>query len=291
MQQEEIISLLDIIEDKMLDADTLGFSPDVLAVLDNVEASNQDIEMLKFRIGQEILMKIFNIANSAYYGTLKKGAIHTFYEIVTRLGMSHTKVLIIILSQQSLAHDDEKVETVFARSFAASVVGKLLAQQMGVREDAAKRVELGGLFSEIGKMIMIIYKKLHAPDDDRIDDVFIEKYSPYLTERIIDVFALPDYLKTMVFQEGLGVEAGHITLSGIASLATSFVRESFKKHRNRLLVEPLALPPDYDPLMSLEQIIREQFNAVGLGKYILVAKGRKRVLHSHESTKKISRPF
>lgn len=282
MQQDEIIILLDIIEDKMMDANTLGFSPEVLAVLDDIEASNDEIEMLKFRIEQEILVKIFNIANSAYYGALKKGNIHTFYELVTRLGMSHTKALIIILALRHLARGDEEVEAVFASSFAASVVGKLLALQMGVREEAAKRVELGGLFSEIGTMIMIVYKKFHAADDERIDDAFIERYSPYLTERIIDAFSLPDYLKTMAFQEGLGVEAGHITLSGITRLAISFVRESFRKHHNSLLVEPLALPVEYDQLMSLEHIIKEQFNAVGLGMYLIVDGSKKRLLPARE---------
>ena len=133
MQQDEIINLLDAIEDKMMGADTPGFSPDVLAVLDDMEAGNNEIEMLKFRIAPEILVKIFNIANSAYYGALKKGNINTLYELVTRLGMSHTKALIIILAQQKLARGDEKVEAVFAGSFAASVVVKLLALQMGVR--------------------------------------------------------------------------------------------------------------------------------------------------------------
>lgn len=282
MQQEEILSLLDVIEEKMLDADTLGFSPDVLAILDNVEASNNEIEMLKFRIGQEILMKIFNVANSAYYGSLKKGTIHTFYEVVTRLGMSHTKALIIILAQQYLARDDEKVEVIFARSFAASIIGKILAQQMGLREDLAKKVELGGLFSEIGSMILHVYKKLHAPDDDRIDETFIEKYAPYLTERIIDVFALPDYLKAMIFQEGLVVEANYITLSGIRSLAVQFVHANFSKHNNHLVLEPLALPPGQDQIVSLDHIIQDQFNAVGLGKYLRIAREKKRLLPAYE---------
>ena len=163
MQQEEIVALIDVIEEKMMDADTLGFSPEVLAILDDVEAGNKEIEMVKFRIAPEILMKIFNVANSAYYGALRKGSIRTFYELVTRLGMSHIKALIIILAQQQLAQGDEEVEAVFAGSFASSVLGKLLALQMGIREDAAKRVELGGLFSEIGRMIMIVYKKIHAP--------------------------------------------------------------------------------------------------------------------------------
>lgn len=286
MQQEEISSLLDIIEEKMLDEKTFGFSPDVLAILDNVEASNNEIEMIKIRIGHDILMRIFSFANSAYYGSLSKGGIHTFYEVVTRLGMSHTKALIIILALQLLARDDAEVEAIYARSFASSVIAKILAQQVGLREDMAKKAELGGLFSEIGRMILHVYKKLHAPDDERIDKLFIDKYSPYMTERIIDVFALPDYLKKMIFQEGLVVEASYITLSGITQLAVQFVHASFSKYSNHLVIEPLALPPGHDQLASLDHIIEDQFNAVGLGKYLRVIRERQRLLPVYESKNK-----
>jgi hypothetical protein len=286
MQQEEILSILDVIEMKMLDAETLGFSPDVLAILDNVEASNNEIEMLKFRIGQEILVKIFNIANSAYYGSLKIGTVHTFYKVVTRLGMSHTKALIIIFSLQLLARDDEEIEAIFARSFASSVIGKILAQQFGLREDLVKRVELGGLFSEIGRMIICVYKKLHALDDERIDEKFIEKYHPYLTERIIDMFGLPDYLKEMIFCEGIVLEANYINLAGITRFAVDFVAANFSKFHNHLVIEPLPLPPSHDQAMSLNHIIEEQFHAVGLNKYLRIVRKRERLLPAYEEKKK-----
>lgn len=278
MQQEEILEILDRIEKKMMDEESLGFSPEVLAILDNVEASNREIEMMKFRISQNILVRIFNIANSVYYGSLKKGSIHTFYEVVTRLGMGHTKALIIILAQQLLARDDEKVELIFARSFASSVIGKILAQQFGLREDMAKKVELGALFSEIGRMMIYVYKKLHAPDEERIDESFIDLYHPYLTERIIDVFSLPSYLKAMIFQKGVVVEANYITLSGITQIAVNFVQASFDQFNNHLVVEPLALPPGQDQAMSLDHIIEEQFSAVGLNKYLMIVRKRERLL-------------
>jgi len=278
MQQEEILSILDIIEEKMLDETTLGFSPVVLAILDNVEASESEIEMLKFRIGHDILMRIFSFANSAYYGSLSKGSIHTFYEVVSRLGMNHTKALIIILSLQFLARDDEEVEVLFARCFASSVIGKIIAQQAGVREDMAKKVELGGLFSEIGRMIIHVYKKLHAPDDERIDKIFIEKYHSYLTERIVETFALPDYLKTMVFHEGLVIESNNITLSGIMQLGVQFVYANFSKFNNHLVIEPLVLPSGQDQTMSLDRIVEGQFDAVGLGKYLRIVRKKQRLL-------------
>lgn len=282
MQPDEILSILDAVETKMLDEETLGFSPEVLAILDNVEASNAEIEMLKFRISQEILMRIFNIANSVYYGSLKKGSIHTFYEVVTRLGMSHTKALIIILALRLLARDDEEVETIFARSFASSVIGKILAQQVGLRENTAKKIELGGLFSEIGRMILHVYRKMYAPDDERIDEPFIEKYHPYLTERIIHVFSLPDYLKAMVFREGIVIEGDSITPSGIMQLAVQLVYASFDKFDNHLVIEPLALSSGCDQTLSLDQIIQDQFNAVGLGKFLRIVRKRQRLLPDYE---------
>lgn len=286
MDSEEIISLLDAIEEKMIDKVTLGFSPEVLGILDNVEASNQEIEMLKARIGNEILMRVFNIANSAYYGSLRKGSIYTFYEVVTRLGMNHTKALIIILALQIMARDDKEIEVIFARSYASSVLGKILAQQFGMREDNAKRVELGGLFSEIGKMIIVLYKKLHTVDDQRIDEVFIKKYHPYLSERIIEKFSLPEYLKQMIFVDNLVVEANYITMTGMTQLAVSYVASSFNKFSNRLVIEALPMPAGQDQTLSLDAIIEEQFNAVGLGKYLRIIRKRERILPKYEKREK-----
>ncbi len=96
MEKIQALGVLAKIEDRMLNRVNLGFNPEVLDVLDNVEASNEEIEQIKIRISNEILIRLFSIANSAYYGSLKKGAIRTFYEVVNRVGMNHTKALIII---------------------------------------------------------------------------------------------------------------------------------------------------------------------------------------------------
>jgi hypothetical protein len=287
MEKDEILALLDTIEVKMLNKETLGFSPEALLVLDNVEASSQEIEMLKARISSEITIRIFNIANSAYYGSLRKGSIYTFYEVVTRLGMNHTKALIIILALQILARDDQEIEVIFARSFASSVLGKILAQQFGLREENAKKIELGGLFSEIGKMIILLYKKFHALDDERIDENFIKKYHLYLTERIVEMFALPDYLMQMLFSESIVVEENYITSSGMVQIAISLVAASFHKFNNRLVIESL-VPSVWgrDETVALETIIENQFNAVSLGKYLRIIKKRERLLPKYESKRK-----
>ena len=290
MDKDEIIKLLDSIEEKMIDKETFGFSPEVLGTLDNVEASHDEIELLKAQIGNEILMRIFNFANSVYYGNLRKGSIYTFYEVVTRLGMNHTKALIIILALQILARDDKEIEVIFARSFASSVMGNVFAHQCGMREDNVKIVELGGLFSEMGRMVLVLYKKIYGSDDPRIDQDFIDKYHPYLTERIIEIFALPDYLNQMVLSESIVVEGNYITVSGVTQLAINFVTASFNKFHNHLVIE--ALSPNFlahNDAISLDTIIEDQFHAVGLGKYLRIIRRRERLLPKYEGRKENSK--
>lgn len=283
MDKDEIIKLLDSVEEKMINKETLGFSPEVLEILDNVEAGNQEIEMIKLQISSEILMLIFGIANSAYYGRLKKGNISSFYEVVTRLGMNHVKVLIIILALRILARGDKELEIIFVRSFVSAVFGKVLAQQFGRKEDNAKKVELGGLFSEIGKMIIILYKKLHAPDDERINEKFIETYHPYLAERIIKTFVLPDYLRQMVFSDSIVMQENYISIAGITRIAIDFVVSSFQKFHNHLVIEDLTSPVSgRDDSVTLAGIVEYQFNAVGLGRYLRIIKKKERLLPEYE---------
>jgi hypothetical protein len=282
MENAEVLLILDAIEDQMMHEGVLGFSPAVLAVLDDMDASNNEIESLKFRIGRDVLMRIFNYASSAYWGSLKKGSIQTFYEVVTRLGMAHTKAMILILSLKMLAHDDPEIEEIFARCFSAATLGKIMAGQFGMREESAKKVELGGLFSETGRMIMEVYKKRWAPDDERIDLPFVEKYHTYLTERLIERFALPDYLKGMIFHDGIVIEANYFTLASLTQLAVNMVAVSFQKYHGRLVIEALPLPEGQDRSHSLEHMIVEQFNSVGLGKYLRIIHKKERILPVYE---------
>jgi hypothetical protein len=88
--------ILDI-ENKILNNVNLGFDPDVLAVLSNPDANESEIELLKSKMGDEILVRLFSIANSAYYGHLKRGTVDTFYKVVSRLGMDFARVLVIFI--------------------------------------------------------------------------------------------------------------------------------------------------------------------------------------------------
>lgn len=273
MEKIQALGILAKIENKMLNKINLGFNPAVLDVLDNMEASNEEIERIKIRISNEILIRLFSIANSAYYGSLKKGSIRTFYEVVSRVGMNHTKALIIIFALHIMAEGDRDVEIVFARSFATSVLGKVLAREFSIREDMAKRVELGGLLLEIGKIMLILYKKFRKPEEEDIDDEFISTYHAYMGEKTIDRFSLPDYLKSIVHSNCLSLDTQVIALKGIVQLAHDTVSASFQKFHNKLVLESPPPGPERDAAGMLGNIIKEQFNAVGLGQYIRIDVG------------------
>jgi HD-like signal output (HDOD) protein len=68
--------------------------------------------MITVQISSEILLTILGIANSAYYGKSRKGNISNFYKVVTRLGMNHVKVLIVILALRILARGDKELELI-----------------------------------------------------------------------------------------------------------------------------------------------------------------------------------
>lgn len=286
MDSAEVLQILDIIEEKMINEEVIGFSPEVIMTLDNMDASHQEIEMIKVKIDNEVLRHLFNIANSAYYGSLKKGSLRSFHEVVTRLGMNYTKVLIIILSLPKMARGDEEIEVIFARCYSSSVMGQIVARQFGLRESSVKMVELGGLFSEIAKMILVLYKKKYGADDERIDDNFIRRYHPYLSERLIDAFSLPEYLNPIIFADSIVVESNFITIHGITQLAISYVAASFGKFGNRLVIEALPVKPGEDQEAALDVIIENQFNAVGLGKYLRIIRKKERLLPKYERKQK-----
>ena len=88
----EIASQIERIELTLMKDDILGLDPTILSVLDNVDIGRDEIENLKAKLGAHIFSHLFNIANSAYHGSLKLGPVEHFFDVVNRIGLQHTKV-------------------------------------------------------------------------------------------------------------------------------------------------------------------------------------------------------
>lgn len=266
-------TILNAVEKEVLAGLNLGFDLQVLEILEDPDADERQIEMLKTRISEEVLIRLFNIANSVHYGHLRKGKVDNFYQLVSRLGMSFTKTLILILSLFALVRSRE-AETVFARCFAVSVIaGKVLGRELGLREDDAKKVELGGLFCEIGKVVMILYKERYPREWDKMDppDDFLDKFNSYFGEQMIEKFKLPDHLREMVATDHISLGEELLTLSGILHIARCAVDAGFKKSGKLVLHSPM---PDMNSAMASNRgsFIYEQFKAIGLEKYIEIVR-------------------
>lgn len=270
MDEEKATLVLSDIEEKILNKVSFGFDPEVLDVLNNPDASEKEIELLKTKIGNEILFRLFGVANSVYYGQLRRGPVDTFYKVVARVGMDFARVLIIFLAFAELSKNKE-VKTIFAKSFATSIVGgKILAKEFGLRDNDAKKVELGGLLLEIGKIIIALYRSLYndAYVEAEIGEDFISQYHSRLGVKIIEKFELPEFLKDMIYTDCLTLETELISLSGIVMLAYSIVDLSFRRFDNKLVIASPMPDPDGMVVHTTGEVIEETFKAVGLAGHI-----------------------
>jgi len=261
---------IDIIEETLLKEGVLGFDPQILSVLDDPNISQKEIENLKVKLGPEIFNHLFSIANSAYHGSLKMGPMRHFFDVVTRLGMEHTKVEILLFAMHRLFRGDMETELLYVKSFAASVVGRTLARGLGFRDDAARKVELGCLLFHIGSLMMMVYQNRYQDGEVHVDADFIQKYQSSLAERIVKRFQLPEYLFEMVITRGFSLSRMGIDLSGVVQMAIAAVEMSFQRFNNRLVILTPMLSSDEDGSITLGAIIEEQFAAAEFLKYLQV---------------------
>ena len=267
---DEIASQIETIELTLIKNSALGFDPTILTVLDDVEIRQEEIENLNSKLGADVFTYLFNIANSAYHGSLKMGPVKHFFDVVNRIGTQHTKALIILFASQSLTQRDPEAEVIFAKNFAASVVGRIMARGLGFRDDAARKVELACLLANIGALMMTVYRNHYHTGDFVLSDDFIEQNQIYLTERIIRRFQLPEYLHEMIMSNCFILERMGIALPTVARLAIAAVDWSFRTLDNKLVFRSPQTFSDDRFTISLAAIIEEQFAAAGLKKYLVI---------------------
>lgn len=270
MMNDEIASQIETIEHALIKESVLGFDPTILFILDDVEIGQREIENLKSRLGAEVSLYLFNLANSAYHGSLKMGPVKHFFDVVNRVGMQHTKALIILFASHRLARGDHEAEIIFAKFFAASVVGRIMARGLGFADDGARKVELACLLSGIGALMMTAYRKHFHTGDFLLSDDFIEQNHPYLTERIIQRFQLPEYLHEMIMAKCFILERMGVSLHAVVKLAIAAVDWSFRTLDNKLVFRSPRTSADNRFTPSLAAIVEEQFAAAGLKKYLIV---------------------
>lgn len=252
------------IEKKVFNALGFGFNPEVLEILNDEKASPGEIESIKSRLQQNVAMRLYGIANSVYYGKLRRGKISSFLEVFMRLGADHTKTYIIILTLLELARG-VRARSLLAKSLATSVMARILADRFGFSENGINKAELAGLLLEIGKMMVLIYEEKEKKDGFRDD--FAGRFNKYLGLKAIKHFNLPAYLNEILLEDTFAFDEESISVSSVVSMSHLLVSHSFQtKGKLSLKVSPPNL--DGAGTGNYGEIILDRFRAIDLDEYV-----------------------
>lgn len=260
---EDKEALVDI-EDKVLSTLRFGFNPEALEILDNEKVTPGEIESIKDKLQQGIVLRLYGIGNSVYYGRFRRGNISSFLEVVMRLGTDHTKTYIIIFTLLELAISAH-IKKLLAKSMATSVMAKILADRFGFSNNRMNMAELAGLILEIGKMIVLIYQEKEK--ENRLKDDFSDRFNTYLGLKVIKHFNLPDYLNSILLEDTVSFDGELFSVSAVVNIAQLLVSHSFNIKGKLSLKIP---PPDCDGVYvnHYGEMIKERFSAIGLDGYI-----------------------
>jgi hypothetical protein len=266
---ETPLEKIEIIEQTLLSKEVLEFDPEILSLLDDPETSQSQIEDLKIKLGPALFNHLFDVANSAYHGSLKMGKVRHFYDVVNRLGMQHTKAAILMFEMHRLARGDVETTLVYVKSFAASVIGRMLARGLGFNDDAARKVELGCLFLNFGLLMMLVYRNRFQGESFHLDDPFIRTHQALLSQRIVNRFRLPGYLTEMIDTRCFSLDRMAVNLCGVVQMGIAAVEYSFRQFDDQFVVRA-DLPAAMDGSVTLGGILRDQFSAAGLRSYLKI---------------------
>ncbi len=284
IESEAELELVKEIEEKVLKKLDVGFDLEVLQVLGREDAGRREIEALKELLSPGIMLRLFGMGNSSHYGRLGTGRFTSFFDVVLRLGMEPTKIYIIALSLFSIRPENE-FKIVAARSYATSILGRFIARQLRMKEEDVKKVELGGLFLEIGDIFLHLYRIQEQKDLNR---EFIERFRPMMGLKAVDLFGLPDFLRETITASHFHMRTNSFSISSIVQMANAVVADHFQRHGKMVLQSPV---PDADGIVTGTQgfAMANEMDTVGLGAYleIIPVLSRQQQIHQLRKAKEI----
>jgi len=260
VETHEDLGRLGEIETQVLDKLNLGFSPEVISILDNEDARQEDIEKIKLKLRQDVLSRLVGRANLvSHLGKAKTGEAHQFLNVVMRLGMKPAKVYILAFT---LYFSSQELEELAARSFSMAIIGRVLARQLGLNALDQDRVELGALLLEMGKIPMVLYEKQNRL---KLDSDFTSRYHPYFGVRMVQKYALPDYLARVMLNQCFSIDGNGFSATAVVDLAHCVVERSFMRS-GKFVVQHQSPGDQTDS--NLLSTINNAFQVIGLRKYL-----------------------
>lgn len=256
--------LLAAIDEYLAGEDHFGIDPRVLPILDSLDSSKREIAGIEEMIDKMISVRLRNMANSVYHGVMRRGNAKKFTDVVASLGMRPAKIFIVAMALFSrLGAEHELLEL---KSFATSLFARMIAEQMGFDQSSREKAELGGLFLNLGKVVIATYQ---VRSRTAIEPAFVEKYHQYFAAEIIARFNLPEYLSDFIQEGRLVLQQRSFSVKGIVYLAQCLVEKIIDQFGVIEIKSPM--PEVRDNLdVTLGSIISDHFNMIGLGKFVKV---------------------
>lgn len=236
-----------------------------LKVLDDVNASRRSIQELGAKIAAnnpELSAAILEISYAIYFGYTGQGRPPDFFDAVLRLGSDRMKTLLFALNLFALDKGREARKRA-ARSASISVLGKLIAEEMHLKDDLVRRVETGGLLSQLGRSLLMKARELGMD----LSDEFIDRNERLLATRLVDRLQLDPFLKHVMELSCLEFDEKSLSLAGIIRLAESIADDSFRQHGKLVVRSPL---PDEDGILSWTPAaaILRLFSVLGIEEFL-----------------------
>ena len=256
--------LLAAIEEYLAGEGHFGIDPRALLILDNLDSSKSEIAGVEKLMDEMIAIRLRNLAGAVFRGLTGHGKPKTFNDVIASLGMRPAKNLVVAIALFSrLGTEHKRLE---AGSFATSLFGKIIAEQMGFERSAVEKAELGGLFLNLGKVIIAMYKSAAKID---IQAAFVERHQRYLASKIIAQFNLPEFLEEMIREDRLALQKRSFSANGIVYLANALVEKLMDESGVIEIKSPM--PDIADNLdVTLGSVIAEYFSQIGLGQFVKI---------------------
>jgi hypothetical protein len=185
-----------------------------------------------------------------------------FFDAVIRLGADRVKMLVFSLSLLALDKGgDARIRA--AKSASISVIGKIIAEQMNLREDLVVQIEAGGLISQLGRGMLMKARDLGM----EVSDEFVDKYENHMAARIIEWLDLDPFLKNTLDLSTVEFDEDSFSPGGIIELAKSVTESSFNKYGKLIVQSPM---PDKEGIVARTpgDDIKTLFTILGVEEFL-----------------------
>ena len=164
--------------------------------------------------------------------------------------------------------DTKQTREIFARNYATSQLSDIIAGQLGMSGNIRSRAALGGLFLEIGRIIILLYSEKTGRE---IDPDFINRHHRYIGTKVIEIFALPEVLSAIISQPHFTfVKKENLGTLAIVHMAHSVVETSFAEHGKLVFQSSMPDPEGIIYKSTAGSVLSTHFQIMGLGSYLKV---------------------